>query len=105
MQTDDPYEIKRLSYKIQGFDKERWRHEGFDICFRGVEAKFKQNPPLLAMLKTTYPKILVEATSDRLWSTGVPMHDSNVLKSEKWLAMVGYQKCWKTLRNPHKVKN
>ena len=39
------------------------------------------------MLKTTYPKILVEATSDRLWGTGVPMHDSNILKLEKWFGL------------------
>ena len=70
---DNPYEIKRLSYKIRGFDKDRWKHEGFDLCYRGIEAKFKQNLPLLSMLKTTHPKILVEATSDRVWGTGVQL--------------------------------
>ena len=27
MQTDNPHEIKRLSYKIQGFDKDKWRRK------------------------------------------------------------------------------
>ena len=37
-----------------------------DICMRGVKAKFEQNEVLMSMLRTTSPKILVEATSDRL---------------------------------------
>ena len=36
------------------------------------------------MLKTTEPKILVEASTDRLWGTGVSITDTHVLDSKKW---------------------
>ena len=84
MQSDSPYEIKQLSYWIRGFDKDKWHDKGYDICLRGIKAKFEQNDALLAMLKTTGPKILVEATQDHLWGTGVQLRDTNVLNLEKW---------------------
>ena len=84
MQTNNPYDIKRLSYRIRGYDKDTWKNEGYDISFRGVEAKFKQNPMLLSMLCTTKGKILVQATSDHLWGTGVQLPDTNVLNADKW---------------------
>ena len=84
IQSDSPYEIKQLSYRISGYDKVKWHEEGYDICLRGIKAKFEQNGALLAMLKTTRPKVLVEATRDHLWGTGVQLHDINVLNPKKW---------------------
>ena len=36
------------------------------------------------MLKSTAPKILVEATSDRLWGTGISLRDHQALNPDKW---------------------
>ena len=36
------------------------------------------------MLKTTLPKILAEATTDRLWGTGIRLRDLYALDTEKW---------------------
>ena len=36
------------------------------------------------MLKTTPPKILVEATTDRLWGTGIKLRDTSALDTDKW---------------------
>ena len=66
LQSDSPYEAKKLGYQISGFDMARWKNEGYSPCFDGIEEKFVQNPILLQMLKTTTPKIIVEASSDRL---------------------------------------
>ena len=41
--------------------------------FQWHQRKFLQNPSLLAMLKTTSPKILAEAMADRLWGTGIQL--------------------------------
>ena len=84
MQSNSPYEIKQLSYRISGYDEVKWCEEGYDICLRGIKAKFEQNGVLLAMLKTTRPKILVEAARDHLWGTGVQLCDTNVLNPKKW---------------------
>ena len=49
-----------------------------------VMKEFLQNDNLLSMLKTTAPKILVEATPDRLWGTGISLCDNSVLDTCKW---------------------
>ena len=82
--TTTPYESKHLGYNVNGFDIGKWKNEGYDLCLEGIRAKFVQNPPLLNMLKSTEPKVIVEFSLDRLWGTGVQLHDQNVLNPEKW---------------------
>ena len=84
LQCETPLECKKLGYNINGVDKEKWSNIGYEICFNGIREKFLQNPPLLSMLKTTTPKILAEATQDRLWGTGIKLHDTCALDTEKW---------------------
>ena len=43
LNCDSPYEAKKLSYQINGADKQQWRDNGFDKCYTGVREKFKQN--------------------------------------------------------------
>ena len=49
LKTDNPYEVKELSQNLIGFDKDIWRSNSYSICYKGIEAKFKQNEPLLSM--------------------------------------------------------
>ena len=99
LETDNPYEIKQLSRNINGFDKDTWRRKGYDICYKGVEAKFKQNESLLSMLKSTGSKRIVEATTDRLWGTGVSFRDVNVLIEDKWYNLGWLSEMLQTIRN------
>ena len=84
LSADTAIECKRLSYQINGVDADHWRNDGYDICYEGVKQKFLQNDNLLSMLKTTAPKILVEATPHRLWGTGISLHDNSTLDTCKW---------------------
>ena len=84
LQSDTAIECKCLSYKIKGVDQEKWCNEGYELCFDGIREKFAQNESLLSLLKTTSPKILAEATPDRLWGTGVALRDSCALSTDKW---------------------
>ena len=84
LQSDSALDCKWLSYKIKGVDTEKSHNEGYDLCFDGVREKFVQNPPLLALLKTTSPKILAEATLDRLTGTGIAVRDTSALNMDKW---------------------
>ena len=36
------------------------------------------------MLKSTAPKVLVEATLDCLWGTGISLRDHQALNPDKW---------------------
>ena len=84
LQAENALDCKRLSYKINGVDHEKWKNEGYELCFNGILEKFIQNPPLLSLLKASSPKILAEATTDRLWGTGIALRDTNALNTEKW---------------------
>ena len=84
LQSNTALECKRLSHNINGVDNDKWKSVGYDLCFDGIREKFLQNPSLLAMLKITTPKILTEATTDRLWGTGIRLRDMCVLDTEKW---------------------
>ena len=64
LQSETPMECKQLSYKIHGVDREKWKNEGYEICYSGVREKFLQNSTLLTLLKSTTPKVLAEATTD-----------------------------------------
>ena len=84
LQAENPYEVKCLSYLIKDVDRHKWKNEGFEICFEGIKAKFMQNENLFKMLKTTSPLVLVEASKDHMWGTGVGLHDRNVLNPDSW---------------------
>ena len=84
LKTDTAMECKCLSYQINGVDAECWRNEGYDICYEGIKQKFLQNEALLARQKSTTPKILAEAMPDRLWGTGIGLHDKNALEMNNW---------------------
>ena len=84
LHCESPYEAKKLSYQINGVDKQQWIENVFDKCYTGVREKFKQNPHLHNMLKTTSPKTLAEASIDRTWGTGIGLRDSDTLKQDHW---------------------
>ena len=75
-----PLEAKHLSYRVKGVNYNRWKLDGFDVCLDGIKGKFNQNPLLMTMLTATKPKLLVEASTDKLWGTGIGLRDVNVLK-------------------------
>ena len=77
--TTMPYESKQLGYHVNSFDIGRQKNEGYDLYLEGIKANFSQNLPLLNMLKSTEPKVLVESSLDRLWGTGVQFHDLDAL--------------------------
>ena len=64
LQCDTPLAAKKLGCKINGFDNQHWKSDGYSICLEGIRAKFIQNHNLLQMLKATSPKLLVEANTD-----------------------------------------
>ena len=63
LKCDTALEAKRLGYRINGFNMQKWSTEGYDICHEGIKSKFAQNPLLLQMLKATGQKVIVEAST------------------------------------------
>ena len=73
IQCADMFEVKRLGYRVSGFDVQQWKEYGSDLCIEGIRAKFHQNHNLMMILKSTGNKIIVEAMRDRLWGMGIPL--------------------------------
>ena len=84
LRSDMPYKANRLGYQVKGVDNKKWLEEGYQLCLDGVKAKFHQNLDLLNILKTTYPKLLAEETTDRMWGTSIHLRDSHTLDRSRW---------------------
>ena len=84
LQCENAFEAKRLGYHINGFNMKRWANNRYNLCLDGIRAKFQQNNNLIMMLKSNTPKTIVEAKTDKLWGTGIGLHDHQTLNPEKW---------------------
>ena len=70
--------------KIANFDHQKWIENGLGLVRPGIKAKFDQNPLLLKTLQATKPKILIEATTNSTWGTGVLLTDPKALDKSEW---------------------
>ena len=101
LQCDSPYEAKKLGYDVQGLDIRKWHYEGYELCLEGVRAKFHQNLSLMQMLRTTKPKLVAEATTDRMWGTGIHLRDSNALDRKRWTSNGWLSDMLMSIRSEH----
>jgi ribA/ribD-fused uncharacterized protein len=81
----DPRQHKALGRKVRGFDDKRWKAAREGIVYAGSEAKFTQNPALLAQLLATAPTRLVEASPmDRIWGIGLGADHPDATTPARW---------------------
>ena len=73
LESTSPYDAKRLGSKVTGVDSGRLHNERYNLCYKGIREKFKQNPELLFMLKANGSKLVVEASTDHLWGMGIAL--------------------------------
>ena len=95
------YFSKRLGYKINGVNREKWHSDGYEVCFAGIWEKFMQNQPLLQLLKSTIPKTIAEATTDKIWGTGITLWDTSTLQTDKWHSPGWLSRMLMTIRDEH----
>ena len=90
---DDVAEIKALGRLVSGYDESLWNGIRQIVVYRGLWAKFSQNPELRDQLKATGMAFLAEcAVKDRIWGIGLSMRDPNRLDRTKWQGqnLLGY---------------
>ena len=78
------FECKRLSREIKNYKHDEWKHVAREVCQPGITAKYEQNPQLMDLLFSIGEKLIVEATRDPVWGTGVQLTNPNVLDHNKW---------------------
>ena len=84
MRASSPLECKRLAREITRSDHVEWCRVARSKCEPGIRCKFQQNPTLMNLLLNTGEGIIAEATYDKLWGMGVPLHHNNALKQQDW---------------------
>ena len=85
LSSTSPGECKAKAENITGFSKKKWDRSAKELCTPGIEAKFYQNEDLMNVLvNMTLNKTIIEATSDSVWGSGVPLHKDNCLDPHKW---------------------
>ena len=79
-----PLECKKISKDINNFNFRTWANKAKEMCKKGLEAKFTQNPKAMQALLETGHKKLVECMHDGLWGNGIPLHQPNCLNQQLW---------------------
>ena len=82
--TKSLYKAKRYGHLVKGLDTNKWNSKVSDIAYRGLKAKFTQNPSLLQLLLSTGNCLIAESTMDRFWGTGIRLNDNNALFRQNW---------------------
>ena len=84
MLSESAMECKILGKTIKGYKEDIWKKEAEKLYLPRIIAKFNDNPALSDMLLSTGDQMIVEATYDTMWGTGIPLHQSDCLDSKKW---------------------
>ena len=79
-----PMECKTGARNIRHYDQQIWEESAKSLCYDGIKSKFTQNPWLKSLLLSTNEEILVEATFDKVWGTGVPLHQRDCTDRTQW---------------------
>ena len=83
LNTQSPYEAKRIGNNIKNFNEQKWQSSAFDIAVRGVYEKFHQNTVLGDRLLASNKQIH-ESSLDRYWGTGIHLKSSQALDVQNW---------------------
>ena len=84
LKSSTPLECKRLADNVVNCVEAEWNEKAKELCKEGIKAKFAQNPHLSEVLLDTEDKVLVESGYDKVWGTGIPLHDVRCLDSTAW---------------------
>ncbi len=93
MQTSDVQKIKAYGRFVSSYDENQWNGIRQIIVYRGLYAKFSQDPRLKGWLLATGKAILAEcAVTDRIWGIGLSMSDPDRWMMHQWLGqnLLGY---------------
>ena len=84
MKSEDAQDSKEIARDINNFDRREWLNHTEEMCYEGIKEKFLQNEALLNSLLRTENKILIEASFDNDWGTGIPLGNRDCLNKNKW---------------------
>lgn len=84
MNEMNPREQQLLGREVRNYDQGIWDLNKEEIVCSGNLLKFSQHDDLRLRLIRTYPKILAEASSDKIWGVGLFASDDRILDEKNW---------------------
>jgi len=83
--TEDTFLMKQLGRKVHNYNDLLWRKLSYRIMYKGLKAKFLQNPELRETLLNTGNDILAEcAPRDFIWGIGMGKDNPDLQDTSKW---------------------
>jgi len=83
--STSPADAKAIGRTVQGYDDARWAATRSEAVVRGNVAKFGQNEALLAFLRGTGERVLVEAAPrDVVWGIGLGASNPKARDPSQW---------------------
>ncbi len=85
LQADNPAVAKQLGRLVNNFEEELWAERRYELVVEGNLAKFSQTPLLAGYLRSTAPKVLVEASPrDLVWGIGLGAINPKAASPSEW---------------------
>lgn len=85
MSATNPAEQKYLGSKVSNFEQRKWERSAAEIVKRGLYEKFRQNPKLFDVLRSTGHTVLVECNrNDSFWAIGLGMGSKIKTDPGRW---------------------
>lgn len=85
MNTSDVAKIKALGRAVRNYNDTVWAGLRQLIVYKGLLAKFSQNPGLKNVLLSTGDQVMAEcAVKDRIWGIGLSMRDERRFDMAQW---------------------
>ncbi|HET9516775.1 MAG TPA: NADAR family protein [Actinoplanes sp.] len=88
-----PRQAKMLGRRVRNFEEEIWVKHRYQIVVDASLAKFGQDRDLMAFLRGTGDRVLVEASpTDRIWGIGLTGRDERAADPAQWrgLNLLGF---------------
>lgn len=87
MESPDPADHKvvlNILKKENHENQDQWKEKAKEIIPKAIRAKFFQNHHLASFLVGTFPRVIGEASTDRVWGIGLRLEDKEVLNESAW---------------------
>jgi ribA/ribD-fused uncharacterized protein len=83
MNIENPEQQQKLGRSVPG-DIAKWNRQARSEVLPALHEKFRQNPELKAYLLSTDNKILAEASTNKLWGTGMKLDNPLLFDKNQW---------------------
>ncbi len=84
MESENPYECKRLGHTVRGFNEEAWLAIHEDVAMTCNRIKYQTHEAMADFLVRTHPREIGEASKELPWGCGLMLKDDDIMDHTQW---------------------